>query len=268
MLRGLFASTARRGEPSIPEGHRIYAVGDVHGRDDLLSELLDKVEADIAVRSPARTAMVFLGDLIDRGPASADVVERMRNYRPEGVRTIFLMGNHEEVLLRIFAGEDGLVEDWLRFGGAECMRSYGIDPDGLKRLESGKAADTIRGSIPADHIDFLQGFADTFRAGDYLFVHAGIRPGVPLDEQAQQDLHWIRQPFLEDGSESGTVVVHGHTIADEVEVLPNRIGIDTGAYYSGVLTAIGIQNAERWFLQTGENSVIGDFSPVLANSQE
>lgn len=267
MFRGLFASAAGSGHPSVPPGHRVYAIGDIHGRDDLLSQLLETIERDIASRPPARNVMIFLGDLIDRGPASAEVIERMRNYRPNRCRTIFLMGNHEEVLLRILAGEDGLVEDWLRFGGAECMHSYGVDPAGLKRLPVQQAAAAIRGAIPRPHVEFLESFADTFRAGDYLFVHAGVRPGVPLDQQAQQDLRWIRQPFLEDRSDSGTIVVHGHTIADRIDEQPNRIGIDTGAYYSGVLTAIGIQNAQRWFLQTGESSDIGEFSPPLTDGQ-
>lgn len=268
MFAGLFASSTRRGHPSVPSGHRIYAIGDVHGRDDLLLELLGKIESDIAARPAARNAMVFLGDLIDRGPASAEVVERMRRYRPNRCRTIFLMGNHEEVLLRILAGEHALIEDWLQFGGAECMRSYGIEPSQLKRVSTEQAAAMIRDSIPKAHVEFLEGFADTFRAGDFLFVHAGIRPGVPLDQQAQQDLRWIRRPFLDDRSETGTIVVHGHTINEAIDEQPNRIGIDTGAYYSGVLTAIGIQNAERWFLQTGENSDIGEISPFLADSQQ
>ena len=267
MFRNLFVSAAGHRDPSIPEGHRVYAIGDVHGCDDLLAALLAKVETDCAARPEASNVIVFLGDLIDRGSDSAGVVERLRTYHHASIRTVFIMGNHEEVLLRILAGEAELVGDWLRFGGAECLLSYDVDPDDLGRMGPDQAVEAIRAAIPASHAEFLGSFADTFRAGDYLFVHAGLRPGVPLGEQTQQDLRWIRQPFLDDRGDSGMVVVHGHTISEHVEEWPNRIGIDTGAYRSGVLTAIGIQNKERWFLQTGESSDIGGVSPGAADSQ-
>lgn len=253
-MTGLFRrllGTSRSGQqPSVPAGHRIYAIGDIHGRDDLLGDLLDRIAADTASRGPARQVVVFLGDLIDRGPASAQVIERLRRYRPADARVVFLGGNHEEVLLRILDGEEQLVPDWLRFGGAECMESYGIDRKRLRRLSPAKAAAAIRAAIPPAHVEFLDGFDDSFRAGDYLFVHAGIRPGVPLAEQSQTDLRWIREPFLKHAGSHGSVVVHGHTISEQVEERANRIGVDTGAYRTGVLTAIVLEGADRWFLQT------------------
>ena len=238
--------------PAVPKGHRLYAVGDVHGHDDLLAELLGKIEDDIASRAGAKVTLIFLGDLIDRGPKSAQVVERLRTYHPLGVRVEFLSGNHEEVLLRILNGEGDLLGDWLRFGGVQCVRSYGLSSSALAKMPVDKAIDKLRSAIPKEHQAFLASFGDTFRAGDYLFVHAGIRPGVPLGEQAQSDLRWIRGPFLDHPGRHEAMVVHGHTIRMEVEEGPGRIGIDTGAYVHGVLTAIGLEGDQRWYLQAGE----------------
>ncbi len=236
--------------PAIPDGHRVYAVGDVHGRDDLLADLLGKIQADVANRPVREVTIVFLGDLIDRGAASAGVIERLRTYRPLGIRTEYLTGNHEEVLLRILDGNGGLVADWLRFGGAQCARSYGLSASGLARMAPDDAVEALRSAIPAEHQAFLASFADTLRAGDYLFVHAGIRPGVPLGEQAQADLRWIREPFLEHPGRHDHMVVHGHTITPEVDECAGRIGIDTGAYKYGVLTALVLEGTDRMVLQS------------------
>lgn len=237
--------------PLVPAGRRAYAVGDVHGRLDLLDELLRRIEADNAARAPARVTIVFLGDLIDRGPESAQVVERLRRYRPNFAKAVFLMGNHEEVLLRILSGETILLADWLRFGGADCARSYGLDPKELEARGGAAAVKLLRQAIPKEHARFLESFVDTASFGKYLFVHAGIRPGVPLSHQQPQDLRWIRLPFLDDEADHGCVVVHGHTITEAVDERENRIGLDTGAYRTGVLTALGLEAKERWFLQTG-----------------
>jgi serine/threonine protein phosphatase 1 len=241
-------------EPAIPAGHRVYAVGDVHGRLDLLDVLLTRIDVDDLDRPPAKTTVIFLGDLIDRGPSSAEVIERLRNYALPGVRVVFLSGNHEEVLVRLLRGESQFIPDWLRFGGAECARSYGVDTVAMKSMAPSRAVQMLRDKVPAAHRDFLESFVDTFQVGDYLFVHAGIRPGIELSEQSQTDLRWIRSPFLECESHHGFVVVHGHTISEEVQVHANRIGIDTGAYRSGVLTALGLEGTNRWFLQTGSAS--------------
>jgi serine/threonine protein phosphatase 1 len=231
-------------------GWRAYAVGDVHGRLDLLDELLEKIEDDIASRPARKVLLVFVGDLIDRGPNSAQVVERLRTYEHPGVRTVFLLGNHEEVLLRIVGGEAGLITKWRWFGGGECLQSYGVESEKLVGLSDDDALGVIRAAIPAEHIEFLEGFDDSCRFGDYLFVHAGIRPGVAIDQQRQSDLRWIREQFLFDDTDHGFIVVHGHTIRPEVDVQPNRIGIDTGAYRSGVLTALAIEGSESWLLDT------------------
>jgi serine/threonine protein phosphatase 1 len=239
-------SPAARGKA----GARAYAVGDIHGRLDLLNSLLKLIEADARTRAPKSTFVVFLGDLIDRGPSSAGVIERLRTWGADGIRPVFLAGNHEEVMLRVLAGEEGVLPGWLKFGGAECLESYGLDVEELKRLDERDAIALIQAAVPRDHRDFLGRFGDTFRFGDYLFVHAGIRPGVAIEEQHVKDLRWIREPFLGDGNEHGFVVVHGHTITDGVEERPNRIGIDTGAYMSGKLTAIGVEDQEKWYLFT------------------
>jgi serine/threonine protein phosphatase 1 len=233
----------------VPEGHRAYAVGDIHGRFDLLEDMLGQIEADAAGHNPQRIILVFLGDLIDRGPASCEVIDRLRNYRP-GFRIFFLTGNHEEVLLRVLAGERGILSHWLKFGGSECMLSYGVDPGVLQRSGEREGQAIVERAIPADHQKFIASFDDTLRFGDYLFVHAGIRPKVDLSLQLQSDLRWIRQPFLDDVGNHGFVVVHGHTIEDRVVSRPNRIGIDTGAYRTGVLTAAVLEGSERRFLST------------------
>lgn len=250
-------SLFRWGNSAGPKGYRAYAIGDVHGRLDLLDELLLLIEADIASRSPAKNLIVFLGDLIDRGPRSAQVVERLRLYKPSFAKVICLMGNHEEAMLRVVGGEGDLLRDWLRFGGAECVESYGLDPRQLGRADPSAAVAALNKAVPKEHIAFLHGFADTASFGSYLFVHAGIRPKVRLEDQRSIDLRWIRSPFLEDRSEHGFTVVHGHTISEEVDFQSNRIGIDTGAYKSGLLTALGIERRQHWLLQVAGASRAG-----------
>lgn len=233
-----------------PRGSRAYVVGDIHGRLDLLDQLLAMIHDELERRPAARTRLVFVGDLIDRGPKSAQVIERLRTYRRHGVRPLFLLGNHEEVLLRILAGDKTLIESWLKFGGLQCLESYGVDPILVRSKEPEELVRIIQQAIPAKHAEFLKSFIDSCRFGDYLFVHAGIRPGVELDQQRQTDLRWIREPFLFDDTDHGFVVVHGHTIRTEVEERPNRIGIDTGAYRTGVLTALAIEGPDRWLVDT------------------
>lgn len=240
----------RRGS-SGPRGHRAYAIGDVHGCLDPLEQLLAAIEDEIARDSPRKASIIFLGDLIDRGPASAQVVEKLRTYSPQGATAHFIMGNHEEVMLRVLDGETELLPNWLRFGGAETLRSYGLDPADLERQPDEVVVERLRDAVPPEHREFMAGFADSISFGGYLFVHAGIRPGIDIAEQAQSDLRWIREPFLGDERDHGFVVVHGHTISNAVDVTANRIGIDTGAYCTGTLTALSIEGSRRWLLQTG-----------------
>ena len=238
-----------RQPPRTPRNYRAYAVGDVHGRLDLLDKMLGLIEADLDEHPARRALLLFLGDIIDRGPSSAQAIERLRSYRHANVRTVFLLGNHEEVLLRILNGERGILDSWLRFGGGECLASYGVDPKTVKALPERDALKLIRQSVPEDHRKFIGDWADTLRFGDYLFVHAGIRPSIDLSMQSQSDLRWIRQPFLDDEGDHGFVIVHGHTISQDVVERPNRVGIDTGAYRTGVLTALVLDGENRRFIQ-------------------
>lgn len=242
-----WARDDRASRPRVPAGVRIYAVGDIHGHDDLAGQLLDAIERDIAGLAPARNVLVFLGDLIDRGPDSAAVVERLRTFHRHS--RVFLAGNHEEILLRILDGEERLIADWLRFGGAQCLQSYGVDPARVQRMRPAESLGVIRNAVPSEHQQFLRSFADSFSAGDYLFVHAGIRPNVPLDQQSRSDLRWIRSPFLECADRHAMMVVHGHSISKDVEFRPGRIGVDTGAYRTGLLSALVLEGADQRVVQ-------------------
>lgn len=243
-------SSRHQGRPSGARGYRAYVVGDIHGRLDLLEDLLAKIHAELQHRPAQKTLLVFVGDLIDRGPSSAQVLERLRTYRRPGIRPVFILGNHEEVLLRILNGESELITKWRWFGGSECLQSYGVDPEALGRLSDDDSLAVVRSAVPREHVEFLESFVDSCRFGDFLFVHAGIRPGIALDQQQQSDLRWIREPFLLDDTDHGFVVVHGHTISSEVEERSNRVGIDTGAYRTGVLSAFAVESANHWLLDT------------------
>lgn len=243
-----FFRSSTASSPAGPRGHRAYVVGDVHGRLDLLDALLEKIEADFARRPVRRASLIFVGDLIDRGAQSAQVLERLRTYRHPTIRPLFILGNHEEVLLRILAGDSGLIQKWCMFGGRECVASYGADAADFDRLDEQAALEQVRALVPKEHVEFLESFADSCRFGDYLIVHAGIRPGVEFEQQSQEDLRWIRAPFLNYAGDHGFTVVHGHTIVPEVVETENRIAIDTGAYRSGRLTALVIDGRDRRYL--------------------
>lgn len=235
------------------KGWRAYAIGDVHGRYDLLQGLLKQIQDDHAARpAGAKPMLIFLGDLIDRGPDSRAVVDHVSRGALPDFKSVALAGNHEEVLLRVLDGEEGLLAEWLQFGGVECLASYSVDADQLMGSSEERAVARIRSAIPPEHRRFLHDMADSFQFGDYLFVHAGIRPGIPLQRQSPVDLRWIREPFLSDRRNHGSMIVHGHTITEQVDERPNRIGIDTGSYRFGVITALGIEGEQRWYLQQSE----------------
>jgi serine/threonine protein phosphatase 1 len=234
-------------EYRLPEGERIYAIGDIHGRLDCLNTLISKIDADDAVRGPAKTLLIFLGDLMDRGPETKGVIERAMQLAATG-QVIFLMGNHEEILINAWEGDPRAASLFHRVGGRETLMSYGVTGTAYDCINPEDLAGMVGERVPVDHIAFLRRFLDSYRAGDYLFVHAGIRPGVDLDMQNPSDLRWIRREFLDDDRDHGPMIVHGHSITEEVDERANRIGIDTGAFASGKLTAIGIEGTERWFL--------------------
>jgi len=235
---------------SLPAGQRVYAIGDVHGRYDLLQDLIGRIDADNAAREASDVHVVLLGDLIDRGPQSREILELFLKGAPDFAKWHFIMGNHEEMLLKLIDQPDAsLMPQFLRYGGRETFESYGA-PQRVLDTPDLYAPDTLPFYVPEEHRIFLRRMEDGILVGDYFFTHAGIRPGVPLDDQEQQDLRWIRRGFLESDTDHGMVVIHGHTVTEEVEVRPNRIGIDTGAYRSGRLTALGLEGTDRWFIQT------------------
>ncbi len=245
---------ARKSKPAarvhaLPAGERIYAIGDIHGRVDCLDELLALIAADEAQRGPSQTSLVFLGDLVDRGDHSRAVIERAISVASERPCR-FLMGNHEEIFIKAWEGDMASLRMFHRIGGRETLLSYGVKPYAYDSADFEMLASLLAAHVPADHIAFLRRFEDCYARGDYLFVHAGIRPGTPIAEQDPTEMRWIRDKFLDDARDHGMMVVHGHSIVTEVEERPNRIGIDTGAYASGQLTAVGIEGTTHWFLST------------------
>lgn len=234
----------------VPAGQRIYAIGDIHGRLDLLDALLGTIEADDAKRGPAQSRIIFLGDLIDRGPSSAQVVARAMEVAAGTWNCQFLLGNHEEVFLKVLAGDLKALSFFVRIGGRETILSYGVTEDEYRDSDYPELYELLVRRVPASHIQFLSGFEDLVVVGDFAFVHAGVKPGQALVDQRASDLRWIRREFLDHTSGFEKIIVHGHTITEEVEVRQHRIGIDTGAYSSGKLTAMGFEADERWVLDT------------------
>jgi len=253
---GLFGKRRKRGAehiaaPRVDADMRLYAIGDIHGRLDLLDTLIGKISADRAAHPAARNKLIFLGDYVDRGNQSRELLDLLSRGPIDGFETIYLRGNHEDYLLR-FLEDASDAASWLYFGGANTLISYGVpasplqtDPDRLIAIQQ-----KFRNVLPARHLAFLRGLEISHVAGDYFFVHAGIRPGIPLDEQSPDDLLWIRDEFLTSNANHGRVVVHGHSVRKRPELLANRIGIDTGAYDTGILTCLVLQGEGQWLLRT------------------
>ena len=241
-----------RSPSAVPAGTRLYAVGDIHGRADLLEALLQEIAED-AVRHPetGTKQLIYLGDYVDRGPASSAVIDMVLHDAPPGFEVVPLMGNHEEMMLR-FLEDIAVGRTWMMNGGDATLLSYGVEPPsmfaGTPRVHHAQQEFAER--LPARHKRFLEGLAVSHVEGDYLFVHAGVRPGIALDQQRTEDLLWIRDEFLGSDRDFGKVVVHGHSITRDPEFRPNRIGIDTGAYRSNQLTCLVLEGTERTLLTT------------------
>lgn len=234
---------------AVPQGQRVYAIGDIHGCLDELRALLHLIAQD-SRDFAGDVHLVFVGDFIDRGPDSAGVIELLASGDLPGQHHRFLMGNHEEAMLQVIDGDSESMAGWLRYGGVQTIESYGVTRADVYRLGLDLPA-RLNALVPKSHVAFLRGLEDQVKIGDYLFVHAGIRPGIPLHEQERFDLRWIREEFLADeDSDHGVMVVHGHTISAEPEVRANRIGIDTGCYSTGKLTALALEGSERRFLSS------------------
>jgi serine/threonine protein phosphatase 1 len=248
-IRSLF----KREEPhfSFPPGIRIYAIGDVHGCMDLLKQLEERIS--VAQRDcDLNAGIVFLGDYIDRGPDVAGVVEYLSRGEFAGLPTQCLMGNHEDIMLAALE-EPPLIREWLRWGGLATLASYRVmlpqtaDPVERDQL----VADGMRRALPSHHRTFLEQLEVSLRLGDYLFVHAGIRPGRTLERQSRSDMLSIREPFLSSEKVLPCRVVHGHSVAFEVQSTPCRIGVDTGAYATGRLSAVMLEAGRVEFLTVG-----------------
>ena len=237
--------------PSGPAGKRAYVIGDVHGCADALDRVLAIVERDVANSKTAECSLVFLGDLVDRGPDSRGVVERVMRLCGGGWaagQAICLMGNHEDTLLRAWRGDGRVMGDWLRFGADATLRSYGLDVPARKmgdaRPDPKRLLKLMRRAVPRAHIDFLAGLPLLVRFGDFVCVHAGIDPARKIAAQRDEDLMWIRDRFLSAQSfrERGICVVHGHTVTDRARLYTARVGIDTGVYRTGRLSVLRIEN--------------------------
>ena len=237
----------------LPPGERVYAIGDIHGRLDLFRQMLDMIEQDDLRRKGAQSHLILLGDLIDRGPDSAGVVALARSLVEADENVHFIKGNHEEVFVEASLGDAKAARALLRLDGHSTLQSYGITRGEVDKGTFEDLAELMKERIPRDDVRFLHSGQQFILRGNYLFVHAGIAPGRAISEQTGSDLRWIRQPFLDAVRNDGLMVIHGHTPTPEIDIRPDRIGIDTGAYESGILTAIGIEAGERWFLQTGQH---------------
>lgn len=258
MLRRLLSGAGRPAirpvvHAAAPPGCRLYAVGDIHGRLDLLTALHRNIRRDREQRPhEGKDVVVYVGDYVDRGPDSRGVIEHLLGDPLPGFEAVHLMGNHDEAMLRFL--EDAAVgPEWASFGGDATLLSYGVrrSPNmiGMRRYEEMRRQ--LVANLPPSHLSFLKGLQLSYTAGDYLFVHAGIRPGVPLERQRPDDLMWIRETFLSSREDHGKVVVHGHTPTGAPQVRANRIGIDTGAFASGILTCLVLEGQERRFLSSG-----------------
>ncbi len=253
-LKRLLGGKARSATVTVPAGERLYIIGDIHGRADLLAQLHAMIADDAAPRGWARNQLIYLGDYIDRGPGSRRVMALALDDTPPGFSKLHLCGNHEAMMLD-FLEDPASGTGWLTAGGDAVLREYGIpapsefsQPAPLQR-----AATLLARAMQPHEMAFLRNLKSCHRSGGYFFAHAGVRPGVSLDAQSEMDLKWIRGPFLKHTQDFGAVVVHGHTICNEVEIKHNRIGIDTGAHATGKLTCLILEANKRWLLQTGHH---------------
>ena len=239
----------RRRVRRVPDGLRIYAIGDVHGRADLLKGVFAAIDVDLAVSPPAQALQVFLGDYIDRGPASREVVDLIIE-RSRAHQTVSLKGNHESYATR-FLKDPTVLGEWRALGGLQTLMSYGLSPSvNADDDDTGALARRFAAVLPDSHAQFLSGLKPSFSCGDFFFVHAGVRPGVPLDRQREEDLLWIRDDFLLHEEDFGKLVIHGHTPVRDPDFRDNRINIDTGAYATGKLTCLIIEQAGLALLNT------------------
>jgi serine/threonine protein phosphatase 1 len=247
-LRSFFRPRPQAKLPAVPDGERYYLIGDIHGRLDLFQAMVAAIEDDDASRDSSETHVVLLGDLVDRGPDSAGVVALARHWQDQrNVRV--LAGNHEQMMLDAFEKPE-ILRHFLKHGGRETVLSYGLSKKQFNAMTLEELFAALPQLISQTERDYISSFEEYIIAGDYLFVHAGIDPAVPIAEQKRTDLLWIRDRFLSHEGPLDKVVVHGHTIFNKVMDCGNRIGIDTGAFRSGVLSALVLEGDQRRIIQT------------------
>lgn len=249
-IRKAFRKKSKKHAPSVPKGERVYAIGDIHGRCDLFEALTAAIRKDDKKSGNAKTTIVLLGDLIDRGPDSAGVVKAARALQQRhAVR--YLIGNHEEMLLDAFKSVD-IMRHFLKHGGRETILSYGVTVKTFNQATTEELQTMMKELVPKSDRNFIKGFEEMIEIGDYLFVHAGIDPDRPLSDQRKRDTRWIREPFLNSTKKHSHMIVHGHTIVEDIDERANRIGLDTGAYKFGKLTAIVLEGTDRRYIQAVE----------------
>jgi len=242
---------SKRSDSQAPEGMRIYAVGDIHGRADLLNDLLNLIADDMSDADDLVVRLVFLGDYVDRGLYSREVIDRLVELKASTSGLHFLKGNHEQAMIQ-FLEDPGVGHVWLEYGGLETLHSYGVhcvkssaDTGAFEQARSELAS-----NLPEAHLEFLRELDICVEYGDYFFVHAGVRPGVPLQDQQEEDMLWIRDEFLRADARPEKVIVYGHTPSENPVDKSWRIGVDTGAYMTGRLTAVALQGRDRYFIST------------------
>lgn len=237
--------------PTLPADHRLYAIGDIHGSIDPLKKLLELIRADSEAAPEKTKVILFLGDYIDRGLYSKEVIDTLLHHLPPGMEPVFLRGNHDDALLRFLEGDTNLLQAWLSVGGTSTLASYGVNV-----FRSGAMGDAktilkeFSEHFPQEHLDFLKDTIFSFRLGDYLFVHAGIKPGVPWEKQTNDDMMWIRGEFLSSDRNHGKMIVHGHSVTLRPDIKPNRIGVDTGAFATGTLTCLVLSGNQQGYLNS------------------
>ena len=252
-LPGLRELRVRGRRPSLPAELRIYAIGDIHGRLDLLNELLARISSDIALRPTVRPLYVFLGDYIDRGSASRETIDRLIEHGKTH-ESVFLKGNHELIAIKCLS-DRGLFDQWLRLGGLETLVSYGVPAETLANgKQIAELQSAFHGALPQAHFRFFRDLKNSFECGDFFFAHAGVKPNVELSRQKENDLLWIRGEFLMSKDDFGKIIVHGHTPTREIEVGPNRINIDTGAFATGRLSCLVLEGEELSVIVTSYDS--------------
>ena len=246
-------AASQSGAPSGPNNAIGFMIGDIHGCFDALQILLGKIEVESRAHPDREAHIIFLGDLMDRGPASKAVIAFLKDYNPDFAQAHFIMGNHEEVMLQVLGGDIDAMMSWFQFGGKDCARSYGVESLGAVLMNPEIVLADIQRAVPKDHLDFIGGFKDFHMFGDFMCVHAGIKPGVALADQKSADMRWIRKRFLDYKKPHPHMIVHGHSVVETAEILPNRIAVDTGACHGGPLTALVVKDTSLSFLQSDES---------------